>query len=79
MGDRRYLRRRVDVFIIPIGVGKELFTGKPMALLTVAVKVFDAQYTDFSMLSSALIGALEALGEKTPLFPESVPTVSPQG
>lgn len=57
----------------------ELFTGNPMALLTVAVKVFDAQYTDFSMLSSALIGALEALGEKTPLFQESVPTVSPQG
>ena len=57
----------------------DVFTGKTLALLTVAVKVFNANYEDFSMLSNALIGALEALGEKTSLSPESAPIDSPQG
>ena len=56
----------------------DLFTGKPLALLSVAVKVFNANYEDFSMLSSALIGALAALGESALLSPESVPTSSAQ-
>lgn len=56
----------------------ELFTGKSLALLTVAVKVFNANFEDFSMLSGALIGALEALGESKSTYPENTPTTLEQ-